>query len=106
MKLRAEISTWSDGTKNGVYVTNDTGDKVHAFAPYGSREFKWFKNPIQIDLKHRKFLDLFIFDGEKTDGIKVAGSKPGVFYTVLDGRCDCPGFKYRGFCKHVENTPV
>lgn len=100
MKLRAEISEWSDGTKNGVYLTDDSGDKMYAFARHGSSELKYFKRPITIDQRRRKFLDLYQFSAE-TEGVKVASSKPGVFYTVVDGRCNCPGFKYRGFCKHV-----
>ena len=105
MRLRAEISTWSDNTKNGVYLTDDSGDKCFAFARHGSSELKYFKNPITIDTRHRQFIDLYKFDAEN-EGVKVAGSKPGVYYTVLEGRCSCPGFKFRGFCKHVEKAPV
>lgn len=101
MKLRAEISEWSDSTKNGVYLTDDSGEMCYAFARHGSNELVYSKNPIRLNLRYRKFIDLFQFDDEKEAGIKVAGSKPGVFYTVLDGKCNCPGFKYRGFCKHV-----
>ena len=101
MKLRAEISTWSEPyMKNGVYLTNDTGDLCYAFAKHGSTELIFSKNPIRIDLKHRKFLDLYRFDMEEDLGRKVIGSKGDVYY-VKDGKCTCTGFKYRGECKHV-----
>lgn len=104
MKLRAEISEWSDGTRNGVYITNDSGDKIHAFAAHGQSIFKWFKNPIQIDLRHRKFLDLWKFPEEpvgEPEGHKEVGSKGDVYY-VTENACTCQGFKYRGTCKHWE----
>ncbi len=101
MKLRAEITEWSEPyMKNGVYLTNDAGDKTYAFAKHGSNEFMWFKNPIRTDLKYRKFIDLWRFDTEEDLGKKVVGSKGDVYY-VKDGQCSCPGFKYRGECKHV-----
>lgn len=101
MKLRAEISTWEDAfIKNGVYLTNDSGDKMYAFAKHGSTELKYFKSPISIDLKYRKFIDLYRFDTEEDLGRKVIGSKGDVYY-VKDGKCTCTGFKYRGECKHV-----
>ncbi len=100
MKLRAEISTWTDTTKNGVYLTDDSGDNCYAFAPHGSNELKYFKRPIRIDQRRRQFIDLYKFDGEKPPGIEVHGSKGAVYY-VHDNKCTCPGFKFRGVCKHV-----
>ena len=102
MKLRAEISTWSDNTKNGVYLTDDSGEQCYAYAPYGINVLKYFKNPIKIDLRYRKFLDLYKFDASnKPPGIEVRGSKGDVYY-VDNGKCTCQGFKFRGVCKHVE----
>ena len=100
MKLRAEISTWSEPyMKNGVYLTNDSGDLCYAFARHGSNQLVYSKNPIRLDLRHRKFIDLYKFDDEP-EGKKVIGSKGDVYY-VNNGQCTCPGFKYRGECKHV-----
>lgn len=105
MKLRAEISKWSDGTKNGVYVTNDSGNKVYAYASHGQTEFKWFKTPLQIDLRYREFIDLHEFEGEEDRGIRVEGSKGAIYY-VKNGKCTCPGFQFRGECKHVSNAGI
>lgn len=40
--------------------------------------------------------------------VQVEGSKPGKFYTITikeDGSksCSCPGFGFRGSCKHIDN---
>lgn len=104
MKLRAEISEWPDAsTRNGVYLTNDTGDQCYAFAPFGKSDLKWFKNPLKLDLKYRKFIDLWKVPDEPVipDGIKEVGSKGNVYYVTEDG-CSCQGFKFRGTCKHWE----
>lgn len=99
MKLRAEITEWVDNVKNGVYLTNDSGDKVYAFAKKGSIELQWLIKPMSIETRGRKFLDLYKWDSIE-QGKKVVGSKGDVYY-VVDGKCSCPGFKYRGVCKHV-----
>lgn len=101
MKLRAEITEWSDvNVKNGVYLTNDSGDKVYGYSKKGSSDIQMFKLPITINTKGRKFIDLYKYDVEELVGKKVVGSKGDVYY-VTDGKCTCPGFKFRGSCKHV-----
>jgi hypothetical protein len=99
VKLRAEVTEWSDSTKNGVYLTNDSGDKVYGFAKMGTMDIKYFIKPLSIETRGRKFLDLYKWDSEE-QGKKIVGSKGDVYY-VLDGKCTCPGFKFRGVCKHV-----
>lgn len=99
MKLRAEITVWSDNLKNGVYLTNDSGDTVYAYGVYGNDNLHYLEKPMKIDLRGRKFLDLYKWDSIE-QGKKVVGSKGDVYY-VVDNKCSCPGFKYRGVCKHV-----
>ena len=31
-----------------------------------------------------------------------SASEPGSWHEVRDGRCTCPGFAYRGRCRHLE----
>ena len=28
-------------------------------------------------------------------------SRPGAWYQIHDGECSCPGFHYRGRCRHI-----
>ena len=38
----------------------------------------------------------------KVDKLAVSSSTPGLFYRVqLEYQCECPGFTYRGRCRHV-----
>ena len=65
----------------------------------------FFKDPIkQFSKARRKFKKI----GERTeefasDVIVVKGSK-GNTYTIEDGKCSCPGFTFRGNCKHVKEN--
>ena len=108
MKIMLETTEWSDGTSNAnhVYVFNDSMTQAIAYVPRGSKKLFKFKNPLQIDTRGRKFVELE--DSEPTQDdpntITVEGSKGEKYYlTQEDGlwSCTCPGFKFRGTCKHV-----
>lgn len=69
-----------------------------------------FKKPYRFDARHRTFVEVrelgeIDLDEVKGETWKFTGSK-GNEYIVqrLDGvlRCSCPGFTYRGDCKHVK----
>ena len=106
-----EITKWDDGvtTVNHTYLFD--GDKVVAYIRYGTSEAFWFKNPIKIDKRGRKFesadlsqfyntMNVFI---TPSDIVEVQGSKGAVYYVnTTEGTCTCPGYTYRGTCKHVK----
>lgn len=112
MKWFAETTDYGDAVPNGIYLLNDSKDKMFAFRP-ASGEIKTFRNPIRIDLRGRKFVvnpvqfqtglkepepegRLWIVKGSKGDEYKV---------TELNGSlsCTCSGFRFRGKCKHEES---
>jgi len=81
-----------DGTNLVAYV------KVNETVPF------YFKNPIRgFDKRGRKFepgnVNLFT-EKKDTNAHTVIGSK-GQTYTVTEDSCTCPGFTYRGSCKHM-----
>ena len=81
-----------DGTNLVAYV------KVNTTTPF------YFKSPIKgFDKRGRKFepgnSSLFTIKKE-THGKTVIGSS-GQVYTVTEDSCTCPGFTYRGSCKHM-----
>ena len=81
-----------DGNNLVAYV------KVNTTTPF------YFKNPIKgFDKRGRKFepgnSNLFTIK-KATHGKTVIGSR-GQTYTVTAESCTCPGFTYRGTCKHM-----
>jgi len=105
-----EITKWDDGvtTVNHTYLFN--GDKAVAYIRYGTSEPFWFKNPIKIDKRGRKFeqvsndsfaLSINVFTPNNIK--EVTGSNGTKYIINLDeNTCTCPGYTYRGTCKHVK----
>lgn len=111
MEAVKETTVWADGKSavNHTYLLD--GDKMVAYIRYGTTEPFYFKQPIKgFSRSGRKFEKLttnpFKVNVEETPAYikKVAGSKPGVFYTVNtdENTCTCPGYTFRGTCKHVK----
>jgi len=100
-----EVTQWKDSTPTGVYLLE--GDKCFAFCNYKG-EITTFTKPLQIDKRGRKFekvQNLFKANVVETDPnvIEVAGSKGNVYHVnTVEKSCDCPGYTFRGKCKHVE----
>jgi hypothetical protein len=96
------------------------GTNLVAYIKLGEAEPYYFKQPIKgFSKSGRKFETLKInpfkdwakllkahIDVAETPSYikKVAGSKPGVTYEVNtdDNTCSCPGYTFRGACKHVK----
>ena len=104
-----ETTTWTDGfgqNCNHVYVMNDSMTQAVAYVPIGTKKLFKFKTPLKIDTRGRTFVELE--EGQPAapdpDVITVEGSK-GQRYFLSKAEdywvCTCPGFKFRGQCKHV-----
>lgn len=99
IEILQEITDWGKyNVTNGVYHVNSAGQLVQ-------HNDKVFKNPIkQFSKSRRKFTKI----GERpeelaADVIQVQGSN-GKVYTIEDGKCSCPGYTFRGNCKHVKQV--
>jgi uncharacterized Zn finger protein len=109
MKIMLETTTWADNfgeSCNHVYVFNDSMTKAMGYVPRGSKTLQRFSKPMSIDTRGRTFVEL---EGEsetqpEPDVTVVEGSKGQKYYLSNEGEgwlCTCPGFKFRGACKHV-----
>ena len=85
------------------------GDTVVAYRPWGTGEIRVLKGKLKIDRRGRKFEKLdpnpFADLGKKKEPvvIEVQGSKgKSYFVNPEEQTCTCPGFTFRGRCKHVE----
>ena len=104
MEAVVETTVWNDSNNaNHTYLLD--GTKMVAYIKVGSTTPHYFKNPITIDKRGRKFAPLKTNPfkvKEKVTVIKVSGSK-GQVYSIdtLDKTCTCPGYTFRGACKHL-----
>ena len=76
-----------------------------AYIPFGKGDPVYFSKPIQFSKAKRKFKELkknpFTVKKPST-AIKVQGSKGAVYEVDPEAKtCTCPGFTYRGQCKHI-----
>lgn len=109
-----ETTQWTDSGTNINHTYYLEGDKMIAYIRHGTTEPFFFKNPITISRSGRKFqrVDASAFEGifiaehnePNPDVVEVKGSKPGIVYYVnrVEKSCTCPGYTYRGTCKHVK----
>ncbi|CAB4241642.1 Zinc finger, SWIM-type [uncultured Caudovirales phage] len=82
-----------DGTTLVAYI------KVNETEPF------YFKNGIKhFDKRGRKFVEAptKLFKVVKSDLIEVKGSKGNSYFVDAEAKtCTCPGFTFRGACKHI-----
>lgn len=85
------------------------GTNLVAYIRVNTQEVKYFTQPIKgFSRSGRRFqpasMDLFNVPQVQSHVKTVAGSREGVSYTVdLDQHtCTCPGFTFRGRCRHLE----
>jgi len=117
MKAFIETTQWDDGKSyHHVYWMDDGKNRMYAYAKWGNpNETHTFKKPIQIDTRGRKFEEVRNIYGWVDAGgtitvnptWEIAGSK-GSTYTVekvgSTYTCSCPGFKFRGSCRHAQEV--
>lgn len=95
MEVLQEITAWN--IPNHTYWVLNSG-KLTAYKIAGTSEKIVLKHPMSFDRARRRFRVIeSIPEGE---GVTVKGSS-GKTYTIVSGRCSCPGFKFRGKCSHI-----
>lgn len=97
IEILKETTDWGDqNIPNGIYHVNMQGHLVQ-------HNDVVFKNPLKGFSKARR---TFIKIGERPDpqtreNVTFVTGSNGKVYAIEDGRCSCPGFKFRGTCKHT-----
>jgi hypothetical protein len=111
MEAVRETTAWTGldyPSPNHDYLLD--GDKIVAYRPWGTAEIRVLSGKIKIDRRGRRFEKLTPDPFEIPSAItadptvvEVQGSK-GQIYRVdtAAGTCTCPGFTFRGQCKHLE----
>jgi SWIM zinc finger len=103
MRAYKEITDWT--TPNHTYLLD--GTNLLAYIKDGESQPFYFKNPIKgFDKRGRKFIELDDnpFNVTVSSTLReVKGSKGNSYFVNdNDNTCTCPGFTFRGKCKHVE----
>jgi hypothetical protein len=110
MKFFRETTAWA--VPNHVYLLSTDKSKMYGYIRRGTDVTETFKKPYRFDTRGRTFLEVkelgeIDLDLVKTETWKFTGSK-GNEYVVekIDNmlKCSCPGFTYRGECKHVKQV--
>jgi len=98
-----ETTVWDGNYANHVYLLSDDKSKMIGYLRDGTLTAKIFKNPIGFDTRGRKF-EVLERIKPKAKVTEHVGSKGDIYYvTEEDGHksCSCPGYIYRGSCKHI-----
>jgi hypothetical protein len=106
-----ETTDWKGASVgNGEYHVNDRGHLVGYQGP--TTEFKKFEKPLlHFNRGGRTFNEVGTYDDEGRDSIlriPFDGSKGNTYFVTLGDddllQCTCPGYMYRGACKHVTSV--
>lgn len=110
MQALLETTAWDGNCANHTYLLD--GTTLIAYIRAGTSQPFYFKSPIKgFDKRARKFElvtpNPFEVPAVADHVVLVTGSK-GQTYTVdtAEGSCTCPGYTYRGACKHVKELVV
>lgn len=104
IEILKEVTDWGDHTvNNGFYHVNGAGQLI-AHQPAGGK-LTIFKNPLKNFSKSRRKFEKVGDYQEKgaLGGIAVQGSNGNTYY-IVDGKCSCKGFTFRGDCKHIRSV--
>lgn len=112
MEAVREITEWTGvayRTPNHDYLLD--GDRVVAYRPWGTGEIIRGSGKLKIDRRGRKFIKLdpnpfAALDAKKESMVvEIKGSKGNSYFVDPEAKtCTCPGFTFRGDCKHVKET--
>ena len=111
MEAVREVTVWTGVNyrqPNHDYLLD--GDRVVAYRPWGTGEIIRGSGKLKIDRRGRKFEKLepnpfHAFMHAKREEpvvLEVKGSKGNSYFVNKEEKtCTCPGFTFRGACKHV-----
>jgi hypothetical protein len=109
MEAVREVTVWEVEYRQPNHDYLLDGDRVVAYRKWGEGDIITSPSRLKIDRRGRKFvrLDPNPFEGfgkeKEPMVVEVRGSKGASYFVNKDeGRCTCPGFTFRGTCKHLK----
>lgn len=103
MQAYREVTDWT--FPNHTYLLD--GNNLIAYIKFGESTPFYFSKPIKgFDKRGRKFVEAstnLFAQKPKSEKIAVKGSKGQTYFVdPAEKTCTCPGFTFRGNCKHLE----
>jgi len=112
MRFYRETTAWDGNVPNHTYLLSTDKSRMYGYMKSGTTETTVFKKPYRFDVRYRTFQEVpelgeIDLDQVKSQQWKFIGSK-GDTYVVQKIedmlQCTCPGFTFRGDCKHVKQV--
>jgi hypothetical protein len=100
--MEALVETTGELFPQHTYLLD--GNNLVAYVKVNTNEPFYFKQPIKgFDKRGRKFVpgNINLFTTKKESHARTVIGSKGETYTVTDNSCTCPGYTYRGTCKHL-----
>jgi hypothetical protein len=105
MEALLETTVWENVARQPNHIYLFDGQKAVAYIKWGEGAPEYFSKPMTIDKRGRKFVkaDARLFKVVKqSTTVEVKGSKGNSYFVDIDTKtCTCPGFNFRGACKHI-----
>ena len=111
MEAIKEVTVWDVEYRQPNHTYLMDGDRAVAYIKWHEGEPEYFKTPKKLDKRYRKFekADIALFDVKERESyiIEVPGSKGNSYFVnTEDKTCTCPGFTFRGSCKHTKELEL
>ena len=112
MRFYQETTVWDGNVPNHIYLLSTDKSKMFGYIKHSDKKNVVFKKPYRFDARGRTFQEVkelgeIDLDQVKSQQWEFMGSK-GDTYIVqkIDNmlKCTCPGFTFRGDCKHVKSV--
>lgn len=109
MEALREVTVWKVeySQPNHDYLLD--GDKIVAYRKWGQGDPIPLSGKIKIDRRGRKFVKLDpnpfsdFLEPKESMVVEIEGSKGSTYTVDVEAEtCTCPGFQFRGKCKHIE----
>lgn len=115
MKFYQETTVWDGNVPNHIYLLNTDKSKMFGYLRHSTGDVMVFKKAIQFDQRGRKFrevtelgeIDLHNLEQPAEKSWQFTGSKGDVYLVQkIDNmlKCSCPGYTFRGDCKHIRQV--
>lgn len=103
MNAVLETTEWTGAYQpNHIYLMD--GNCAQAYIPLGIGKPVYFKKPMTIDQRGRSFkpVSSALFNVSSDSVKEVVGSTGKTYFVnAKTNTCSCPGFIFRGKCKHL-----